>query len=200
MSDNNPEIVPVVICDDDGTVLDVARQNQKAFEKSIEQGALWVLTAGARVLPYADPRSVALEPRGSWNMARLSGTASSSGQSHTSGSTRSAGAADASDDGRPAAPAAGSDGTALGEVLTSLAGVIAVRKSELPEGSYTTHLFQSGAEKIRKKLGEEAVELILAGERDRKISEAADLLYHLLVLLAADGIELSEIAAELEKR
>ncbi len=70
----------------------------------------------------------------------------------------------------------------------------------MPEGSYTTHLFSSGNEKIRKKTGEEAIELILASTRDELVFEAADLLFHLLVLLEDEGIGLEEIIGELQKR
>ena len=70
----------------------------------------------------------------------------------------------------------------------------------MPEGSYTTHLFSAGNEKIRKKTGEEAVELILASDRAQLTSETADFIYHLLVLLEVEGISLDEIAAELKGR
>lgn len=185
------EIVPVVICETDGMPVDMARQNRKAFEKSIEQGHLWVVTAHDRVLPYTDARPVSLKARGSWNLARLAAV-------NTAGADR--GVTERADEFDGGAGVRTQGGEALGAVLSALAGVIRTRKRELPEGSYTTHLFQSGSEKIRKKLGEESVELILASARDRKISETADLLYHLLVLLADEEISLDEIARELEKR
>lgn len=187
------ETVPVVICESDGVPVDLARQNRKAYEKSIEQGHLWVVTANDRVLPYTDERQIALEARGSWNMARFA-VARAGAPAPSDAVTERA-------DEHPASAATtDADGQALGTVLAALADVILTRKRELPEGSYTTHLFQSGSEKIRKKLGEEAVELILASRRDRTISESADLLYHLLVFLADDGITLDEVAAELRKR
>ena len=74
------------------------------------------------------------------------------------------------------------------------------RKRELPDGSYTTHLFQSGADKIRKKTGEEAIELILASSRGEIIYESADLIYHMLVLLLSEDISIDEVLAELGKR
>jgi len=86
------------------------------------------------------------------------------------------------------------------EVLLRLERMIARRKEELPEGSYTTHLFTSGEEKIRKKTGEEAVELILA-RSDKELSyEASDLIYHLLVLLAQLDIPLARVLRELSSR
>jgi phosphoribosyl-ATP pyrophosphohydrolase len=77
---------------------------------------------------------------------------------------------------------------------------VAERRKKMPEGSYTTHLFNSGSAKIRKKLGEEAVELILAGKKDDISYEAADLVYHMLVLLENESVSLDSVLEELEKR
>jgi phosphoribosyl-ATP pyrophosphohydrolase len=97
-------------------------------------------------------------------------------------------------------PASGSGGgDQLGAVLTELAALIQTRHREMPEGSYTTHLFESGSQKIRKKVGEEAAEILLA-HGEELVSEAADFLYHLLVLLEAEDITLDQIAAELRTR
>jgi phosphoribosyl-ATP pyrophosphohydrolase len=85
-------------------------------------------------------------------------------------------------------------------VLSRLTEVVRRRQQEMPEGSYTSYLFSSGLDKIRKKTGEEAVELVLARERSEVISESADLLYHLLVLLQAEGIETTEVLDELASR
>lgn len=85
-------------------------------------------------------------------------------------------------------------------MLARLERLIARRKTELPEGSYTTHLFSEGEEKIRKKTGEEAVELLLAADAERMVSESADLLYHLLVLFAAREISVTRLLDELERR
>src|SRR5690606_33022508 len=70
-------------------------------------------------------------------------------------------------------------------------------------GSYVASLVASGERRIAQKVGEEAVELVLAaaaGDRDEQVAEAADLLFHLLVLLNANGITLAEVAALLEQR
>ena len=84
-----------------------------------------------------------------------------------------------------------------GNILHTLAQVVAERRESMPEGSYTTHLFCSGPDKIRKKLGEEAVELILARERNDVIYESADLIYHLQVLLTALSMDWRDVEAEL---
>ena len=87
-------------------------------------------------------------------------------------------------------------------VLKELYSVIEERKEKRPEGSYTTYLFNSGLDKILKKVGEEATETIVAAKNNdgRLSSETADLLYHLLVLLVERGISLDEIGRELKQR
>ena len=89
------------------------------------------------------------------------------------------------------------------DILRELYSVILDRKEHPVEGSYTNYLFDKGTDKISKKLGEEAVEVVIAAsQRDRKatIQEIADLEYHLLVLMADRGITLDDIEAELRSR
>ena len=77
------------------------------------------------------------------------------------------------------------------------------RKRELPEGSYTTYLFQKGLDKILKKVGEECTEVIIAAkakDRAETIYEIADLAYHVMVLMTQQGITLEEIHRELASR
>ncbi|MBN2045871.1 MAG: phosphoribosyl-ATP diphosphatase [Anaerolineales bacterium] len=88
-------------------------------------------------------------------------------------------------------------------MLNRLFEVIIDRKKNPVEGSYTNELFEAGYEQIAQKVGEEAVEVIIsAGNqgRQRTIEEAADLIYHLLVLLANQEIDLKEVEKELERR
>ncbi|MEZ7813660.1 MAG: phosphoribosyl-ATP diphosphatase [Paracoccaceae bacterium] len=87
--------------------------------------------------------------------------------------------------------------------LTTLAQTIAARKNADPSGSWTAKLLAQGPEQCAAKFGEEAVEAVIEavkGDRPRLISEAADVLYHLLVMLAARDVTLAEVEAELEKR
>ena len=89
------------------------------------------------------------------------------------------------------------------DVLASLARSISARKGASPDESYTAKLMSQGIEKCAKKFGEEAVEAALAsmtGDRAHLVSEAADVLYHLLVLLEVSGSGLAEVMAELERR
>jgi phosphoribosyl-ATP pyrophosphohydrolase/phosphoribosyl-ATP pyrophosphohydrolase/phosphoribosyl-AMP cyclohydrolase len=89
------------------------------------------------------------------------------------------------------------------DIFKELYSVITDRKANPVEGSYTNYLFDKGTDKISKKLGEEAVEVVIAAsQRDRKatIQEIADLEYHLLVLMADRGITLDDIETELRSR
>jgi phosphoribosyl-ATP pyrophosphohydrolase len=91
----------------------------------------------------------------------------------------------------------------LGAVLERLWRVIAARRGADPKTSYTALLFAAGRAGIAQKLGEEAVEAVIAGVMDRPsalTAESADLLYHLLVLWADAGISPAAVAAELERR
>jgi phosphoribosyl-ATP pyrophosphohydrolase/phosphoribosyl-AMP cyclohydrolase len=87
--------------------------------------------------------------------------------------------------------------------LAKLETIIQERKSTMPEGSYTARLLEKGILKIAQKVGEEAVELALAAQypdQKRCIEEAADLMYHVLILLAARDIPFSMVEEELAKR
>ena len=87
-------------------------------------------------------------------------------------------------------------------VLQELEKVIIGRKASLPTGSYTTSLFRDGIEKIAQKLGEEAVEVVVSTmqEEQRTVEESADLLFHLLVLLAQLDLSLDDVLRELVHR
>lgn len=87
--------------------------------------------------------------------------------------------------------------------LTELQDFIDKRKKEMPEGSYTTSLFNKGINKISQKVGEEALETVIEatnGTDEHLVYEASDLLYHLLVMLTAKGLRIEDVAAELQKR
>ena len=87
--------------------------------------------------------------------------------------------------------------------IRHLEGVIQRRHIEKPEGSYTTHLFNKGVNKIAQKVGEEAVETVIEaidGNRDRYLYEASDLIYHLLVLNEQMGFTIADLENELASR
>jgi phosphoribosyl-ATP pyrophosphohydrolase len=87
--------------------------------------------------------------------------------------------------------------------LSRLAQTIAARQGADPDTSWTAKLLAKGPEKCAEKFGEEAIEAIIEavkGDREKLISEGADVLYHFLVMLTARGVSLAEVEAELERR
>lgn len=91
----------------------------------------------------------------------------------------------------------------MSDMLARVFALIEDRKATPKPGSYTNSLFDAGEDEIVKKVGEEAIEVVLAvkGQGDeRVISEMADLTYHCLVLLAQRGLTPDDVAAELERR
>ncbi|MBE5752430.1 MAG: bifunctional phosphoribosyl-AMP cyclohydrolase/phosphoribosyl-ATP diphosphatase HisIE [Clostridiales bacterium] len=87
--------------------------------------------------------------------------------------------------------------------LRGLEQLLQGRKKEMPQGSYTTYLFEKGLDKILKKVGEESTEVIIAGKAKDKaetIYEIADLAYHVMVLMVEAGISVDEVQAELASR
>ena len=183
---------PVVVCNSAGEPIDVAETSRKGFKKSTEQGVLWVLDAQtARLLPLPpEAPLVSIVERQSFYRAVVD--------------------TEADVDSRPAAAhrgqansglaAAAAADSARSELLQRLQQIIAERQSAMPEGSYTTHLFREGPDKIRKKTGEEAIELILARTDREIISESADLIYHMLVLLQASGLRIEAVLDALSQR
>lgn len=90
-----------------------------------------------------------------------------------------------------------------GEMFGRLQRIIADYRANPQEGAYTSFLFVRGVDRIGKKVGEEAVELVIASKNEEKagvINEAADLLYHMMVLLNVKDVKISEVCAELCKR
>jgi phosphoribosyl-ATP pyrophosphohydrolase/phosphoribosyl-AMP cyclohydrolase len=95
------------------------------------------------------------------------------------------------------------EGASFATAVSALARTIASRKSHPVEGSYTAKLFAGGVDRIGKKIGEEATEVVIAAknaDRGELVWETADLLYHALVLLAERGVSLDEVGAELSRR
>ncbi len=91
----------------------------------------------------------------------------------------------------------------MSDILTNLAETINARKTADPDTSWTAKLLAKGPEKAAEKFGEEAVEAIIAAvknDRENLTNEAADVLYHLLVMLAARDVDLADVLKELERR
>lgn len=183
---------PLVILDDRSAAYDVVRCNAKSRAKSLEQGELWIVRSDTgRILPYGrghlhgpirshDDRWYAV------HLTQLPKQPQPAPPTQPS-STQSV---------RPAPVRA----ARFGDVLDPLTTTIAARKRELPPGSYTTYLFEQGVDKIKKKAAEEAVELVLAAAESEIVNEAADLIYHVLVLFAAHEIDFERVLLELQRR
>lgn len=89
------------------------------------------------------------------------------------------------------------------EFLATLENIIRQRLDDRPDGSYTAKLVAQGDKRVAQKVGEEAIELVLAttaGDRNEQLEEAADLIYHLLVLLVSKGISLGDVNEILKNR
>ena len=172
--------LPLVVSNREGQTLSALLTNEKGYRKSIENSELWVINPETgRLLPYEGKGTyVSIEEHDSWYSAvlELEVTETKSKSSEKS------------------------SGVETPEILTHLYNVIHQRKLDMPEGSYTTHLFEKGLEKIKKKTGEEAIELILAEDRGEIIYEAADLIYHMMVLLEEHGVKIDEVLEELRRR
>ncbi|MDC7226085.1 MAG: phosphoribosyl-ATP diphosphatase [Spirochaetales bacterium] len=186
----NSKILPYAVVSPDGRILSMLQTNEKGYKKSIENSQIWAVNPETeRLLPVEIPGTVCgFSEKEGWYEVVVGDTAKSAQE--TEG---------ASDRVSAKAPGAVSTDSDAG-IIDRLYSVIEKRKIEMPEGSYTTHLFNSGLSKIKKKTGEEAVELLLAENHDEIVYEAADLIYHMLVLLAAADIRPEEIFKELESR
>ncbi|MFW5694062.1 MAG: phosphoribosyl-ATP diphosphatase [Alkalispirochaeta sp.] len=210
--------------DSDGRVVAVAGCNEKSRNKSLEQRELWIVDPDSgRVLPYAHG-GVSYDrfvQRASWWEVRVTEPGASDGsttapaaQDPAYSSPHDDGTTGAQVDSHEPATAAGTAAAGMSPpptaapglvapsdpILTALGDLIAERRRTMPEGSYTTHLFTKGPEKIRKKVGEEAVELILAADPEEIRAEAADLVYHMMVLLEVEGLSMDHVLTELDRR
>lgn len=191
-------LIPAVVQDKGtGRVLMVAYMNRQALEKTLETGMTWFYSRSRKRL---------------WN------------KGETSGNTQKVLSIDYDCDGDtllvqvdPAGPACHTgniscfyrrlyedpDAKAEGDILKRLETVIKSRKTGGDENSYTRYLFDKGIDKILKKVGEEAAEVIIAAKNegtDELVYESADLLYHLMVLLEEKGTSLELVKKELSKR
>lgn len=170
-----------------------ALMNKKSFSKSIETKKLWIVhPETGRVLPWeGDPVYISLEDNGEFYSVELPpGT-------KIRGFTLSDNVEDIELHENIKLNAEKENDSMI---LYKLAETIKKRKELMPSGSYTTHLFEKGLEKIKKKVGEEAIELILAESKEDIVYESADLIYHLLVLLEEAGVNFHDLMVELESR
>ncbi|KGE71527.1 phosphoribosyl-ATP diphosphatase [Spirochaeta lutea] len=193
-------VQPLIIENTGGDLLSAGLINTKGIQKSLEQGGLWTLDGSTgRLLPLSGAGKLQ-DLRQERGMVRAVVTGFEGAPQKQNGGDSNAG---------PTTPAPGDQEAVTqpeetqadpGQVMTELQDLIRQRKIQMPEGSYTTHLFSKGEEKIRKKTGEEAVEILLARSDEELVYESADFLYHLLVLFVQRGIDFNTIFQELARR
>ncbi len=187
-------LLPLIIEVENESNISAALMDEKAFSKSRERGELWVShPVSGRILPHrGGHKFLSLEREGNCYRSLL-----------PEGSDPEAyGGEIPSRDVEVHDPLNRDTGgsSEIPGILETLEQVIAQRHREMPKGSYTSHLFEKGPEKIRKKCGEEAVEFILADKPEDLIYEAADLIYHMMVLLEARNLSIKDVLKELKKR
>lgn len=198
-------VLPLVLTDGTGFIHSYLLMNSKGFNKSIENHELWIVhPVTNRLLPleggvFESMQKSPLHYTAVVNrdvLGRLEKPLFELGRAVQQGNER------VDPLGTPLGPSPtnGEDFSRSTSLFHRLAEVIQARRLEMPEGSYTTHLFQKGEEKIRKKMGEEAIELLLARSSKEMIYESADLLYHMMVLFEVSTISLDDVLGELESR
>lgn len=199
---NDRGLIPAVLQDyESGEVLMLAYMNKKAFKKTIETGkaCFWsrsrqeIWLKGNTSGNYQEVQNIYLDCDGDALLVQVKpeGPACHTGEKscffqHLAGADKEDFAFQKK-----------------ASFLQVLSEVIAARKKELPENSYTTYLFEKGIDKITKKLAEEAAEVIIAAKNEDEeeiIYESADLIYHLLVLLESNRISVEQIFSELKSR
>jgi phosphoribosyl-ATP pyrophosphohydrolase/phosphoribosyl-AMP cyclohydrolase len=187
MKFNKDGLIPAIIQDDKtGSVLMLGYMNQEAYDKTIETKQVWFYSRSRQKLwhkgetsgNFLDVKTITLD----CDKDALLVTANPQGNTCHTGEYSCF------------------YNNVLGDnqlfrELTKLEEIIQGRKANLPDQSYTTSLFKSGSDRIAQKVGEEAVEVIIAskGERVQLVDEISDLVYHLLVLMREKDIDLSEI-------
>ena len=192
-------LIPVIIQDVvSKEVLMMAYMNRESFKKTLATGRTWfwsrsrqeLWNKGATSGHYQDVRGISYDCDADCLLVKVVQTGAAC---HTGERTCFHNPVTAEEN----------QGPAGADILNEVYDVVMSRKKEMPEGSYTTYLFTKGLDKILKKVGEEAAEVIIGAKnrnRNEVIYEAGDLLYHLMVLLAEQGIEPRDVYQELAKR
>ncbi len=191
---NKDGLIAVVVQDyESGEVLLIGSMNAEAVEKTFETGyAHYYSTEKKAVVKYGNTQKVRvafLDNEGTSLLLKVNqkGNANAEKDTHSCFSEQ----------------ILGQYNEIGGEMFGRLQRIIADVKANPEDGAYTSFLFVRGVDRIGKKVGEEAVELVIASKNSEKqgvINEAADLLYHVMVLLNAKDVKLSEVCAELCKR
>lgn len=212
---NADGLVPVIVQQaDDGKVLMLAWANREALQKTvIERRAHFWSRSRGRLWRKGDTSGNAMEvARVLWDcdadavlyLVRASGPACHTGET----TCFFRGEEVSLEEPLWEQASAGPDATSLGECLNALGQVIADRRRTMPEGSYVASILRADPSRALQKVGEEAIEVILAGarfegradDRSHVVAEFADLFFHALLALAVLGVDTAEVARELERR
>lgn len=203
-------LVPAIIQDSQsGRVLMMAYMNAESLGKTIESGRTWFYSRSREQLWMKGEtsghgqqvRDIFYDCDGDCLLIQVEQTGAACHTGHYSCFYRNA----AGEEIEPAVfdPDQVYNPQASAAILYELYDVICDRRQKMPAGSYTTYLFEKGLDKILKKVGEENAEVIIAAKnrsREELVYEAADLLYHLLVLLVEQDVSLENIFTELKSR
>lgn len=193
---------PLIIKNQNGDIIDLLEMNQKTFNKSIENKTIWYVDSEtSRELPFDENLNytnlieetkfyVATINKLSTICSKLENLKNSE-NSDKNGKISQKKALNTENL---------SNSEWNTQIIQSLSQVIHKRHEEMPEGSYTTYLFNKGVGKIKKKTGEEAIELLLAITDDEIIYEAADFIYHMMVYLEVKNLNFGQILDELASR
>ncbi len=198
MKFNKDGIIPVVVQDfESGEVLMLVYMNQEAVDKTFESGfAHYYSRSKKTVTKFGDAYG---------NTQKVMAAFLDHDQDSLLLKVQQKGMSDPENKAFTCFPQqlVGEYNTIGGEMFGRLQRIIADVKANPEEGAYTSFLFVRGVDRIGKKVGEEAVELVIASKNSAKegvVCEAADLLYHMMVLLAAKDVKISEVCGELCKR
>lgn len=200
-------LVPAIVQEENGQVLMLAYMNRESLEKTLETGYTWFYSRSREKLwqkgetsgNVQQVKEISYDCDGDTLLVRVhqTGVACHTG-SYSCFSGRRIGESN-----QELAVVPPKDETSLAEILYDLYSVIQDRRLHPVDGSYTNYLFEKGQDKILKKVGEEAVETVIASKNMRKediLYEMGDLWYHCLVLLAFHNIRPEELFAELMSR
>ncbi len=194
---NNDGLIPAIIQDaDSGRVLMLAYMNCESLQKTVESGETWFYSRSRGRLWHKGETSGHVQKVLSIRydcdcdtmllLVKQCGPACHTGSKSCFFRTLS-----------------GQQEPEAGIFLPQLEEIIKSRRAGRPEGSYVAGLFDGGLDRILKKVGEEAAEVLIAAkneDKDELVYEAGDLIFHLMVLMAAKGVSLSEVCKELARR
>ncbi len=206
---NQEGLIPAIIQDEQGQVLMLAYMNKESLEKTLSTGVTWFYSRSRKKLWQKGETSgnvqqvLKITADCDYDTLLIQVRQMGQGACHEGFTSCFHNQAREEFDSLEEKPVFHPEAVYNIQVLQQVYGIIADRKQNPKEGSYTNYLFKEGIDKILKKVGEETAEVIIAAKNpaiDESIYEISDLLYHLLVLLVEKDIKLQDIWEELNSR